>query len=70
MATSKKTSKSSKPTKPSGTLMSMRSSFQKAVGTGPHAKKATKEKWTFQQVFLLVAGIAAVIAVFYALSRR
>ena len=50
--------------------MSMRSSFQKAVGTGPHAKKATKEKWTFQQVFLLVAGIAVVIAVFYALSRR
>jgi len=48
----------------------MRSSFQKVVGTGAHAKKPSKEKWTFQQVFLLVAGIAVVVAVFYALSRR
>ncbi len=57
-----------KQSKPSGggTLMSMRSGFRKAVGQGNNG--ATKKKWTFQQVFLMVAGVAVIIALVYAIA--
>lgn len=59
-----------KQSKPSGggTLMSMRSGFQKAVGQGKNAP--AKKKWTFQQVFYIVAGVALLIALVYAFTAR
>jgi len=68
MAATKKKQQS----KPSGggTLMSMRSGFQKMTGTGGSAKKSTKSKWTFQQVMFAVAGVALLIALVYAFSSR
>jgi len=67
-ATNKK--QQSKPSG-SGTLMNMRSGFKKAVGSGKSTKgKGPRAKWTFQQVFYLVGGIALLIALIYAFSRR
>lgn len=64
--------KKKQQTKPSGggTLMSMRSGFQKMTGTGGSSKKPAKAKWTFQQVLLAVAGVALLVALFYAFSSR
>lgn len=63
-----------KQSKPSGggTLMNMRSGFQKMTGTGSSnkSKKAPRTKWTFQQVLFAVAGVALLIALFYAFSSR
>lgn len=53
-----------------GTLMNMRSGFQKMTGTGGAAKKSAKSKWTFQQVMFAVAGVALLIALVYAFSSR
>jgi hypothetical protein len=61
--------KKKQPSKSGGTLMSMRSGFQKMT-TGGSKKRTTRSKWTFQQVMLAVAAVAVIIAVFYALSKR
>ena len=68
MAVTKKKQQS----KPSGggTLMNMRSGFQKMTGTGSAARKSTKSKWTFQQVMFAVAGVALLIALVYAFTSR
>jgi|GEM_PF-1335883 len=65
--------KKNKQSKPSGggTLMGMRSGFKKAVGSGKKGVgNAPKRKWTFQQVFYLVGGVAILIALIYAFARR
>lgn len=59
--------KKKQQSKPSGTLMSMRSGFRHAVGQG---KKTPTKKWTFQQVFYLVGGIALLLALIYAFTAR
>lgn len=53
--------------RPGGTLMNMRSGFQKM--TGSKRSRTTRSKWTFQQVLMAVAGAAALIALVYAMSR-
>ncbi len=63
-ATKKKQAKTSS----GGTLMSMRSGFKKAVGQGGK-KGGAKKKWTFQEVFYLVGGVALLIALVYAFTR-
>ena len=66
----KKKQPSSKPSS-GGTLMNMRSGFQKMTGTGAHAKKGgARSPWTFQQVFFAVAGVAILIALVYAFTAR
>lgn len=69
MATATKKKQQSKPSG-GGTLMNMRTGFQKMTGTGGSNKKAPKTKWTFQQVLFAVAGVALLIALFYAFSSR
>ena len=62
----KKPHTSKSPPRSGGTLMGMRSGFQKMTG----AKRATRRsKWTFPQVLATVAGVAALIALVYAMSR-
>lgn len=58
-----------KQSKPSGggTLMNMRSGFKKAVGQG---KTPAKKKWTFLQVFYIVAGVTVLFAIVYAFTAR
>lgn len=61
----KKTHTSKSPPRSSGTLMGMRSGFQKMTGS----KRTRRSKWTFPQVLAAVAGVAALIALVYAMSR-
>ena len=71
MTATKKKQQQSKPSS-GGTLMNMRSGFQKITGTGgsAKAKKTTRSKWTFQQVLFAVGGVALLVALFYAFSSR
>ena len=61
-------SKKKRSSKPSGTLMGMRSGFRNLTSGGP--KKKTTKPTTFQQVFYIVAVIAVAVALFYAFSKR
>lgn len=61
----KKTTKPKSPPRSGGTLMGMRSGFKKVTG----AKLSRRSPWSFQQVLTVFAGVAALIAIVYAMSR-
>jgi hypothetical protein len=60
--------KSQKKSGQGGTLMSMRSGMQKVAGTKPSGGKRSS-KWTFPQVLLATAGVAALLAIVYAMRN-
>jgi len=64
----KKTPKSKSTSSPAGgSLMGMRSGFQKMTGSKPSRTK--RSKWTFQQVMMAVGGVTLVIALIVAMTR-
>lgn len=63
-------SQAKKKKKSGGTLMGMRSGFQRAVGQGKKKKKGGKKQWTFVQVLYLVGGIAVAIALFWLMTKQ
>lgn len=61
----KKTNKPKSPPRSGGTLMGMRSGFQKVTG----AKLSRRSPWPFHRVLIVFAGVAALIAIVFAMSR-
>lgn len=63
----KKTPKTTSSKSSGGSLMGLRSGFQKM--TGAKKSRTKRSPWTFPQVLMAVGGAALLIALVYAMSR-